>query len=317
MTRSTPTCTPPPCPAARSSNRRCGSGSGPRCSATIWSRRPSLSSAACVDSVVGRFSPSSTGLEKQISIPRGSPRWISRPCSGSRWPRSGSCRHLRLRWTSAKPSPSDRGMRGDAGWPGTTRTRGKSGSSITRSPRANPASVTTSPSKTPWPTGGSTARPSPSTMSATRLEETKGHAIDDRVVAVPILRAGLGLVGPVLELLPHVTVGYIGLERDERTAIASRYYVKLPPDIRGKAVMILDPMLATGGTAIKAVEIMKEYQPASVRLVCVVAAPEGIQALQAAHPDVQIFAAAADRQPNAQKYILPGLGDYGDRLFGT
>jgi uracil phosphoribosyltransferase len=151
----------------------------------------------------------------------------------------------------------------------------------------------------------------------TPLESTEGHAVEDRVVAVPILRAGLGLVSPVLELLPHVTVGYIGLERDERTAIASRYYVKLPPDIQGKVVMILDPMLATGGTAIKAVEIMKEYHPASVRLVCVVAAPEGIQALEAAHPDVQIFAAARDRQLNPQKYILPGLGDYGDRLFGT
>jgi uracil phosphoribosyltransferase len=151
----------------------------------------------------------------------------------------------------------------------------------------------------------------------TPLEKTQGQAIGDRVVAVPILRAGLGLVGPVLELLPHVTVGYIGLERDERTAIASRYYVKLPPDISGKAVMILDPMLATGGTATKAVEIVKEYHPASVRLVCVVAAPEGIQALQAAHPDVQIFTAARDRELNAQKYILPGLGDYGDRLFGT
>src|ERR1700730_11459709 len=151
----------------------------------------------------------------------------------------------------------------------------------------------------------------------TPLEKTQGHAIGDRVVAVPILRAGLGLVGPVLELLPHVTVGYIGLERDERTAIASRYYVKLPPDIAGKSVMILDPMLATGGTATKAVEIMKEYHPASVRLVCVVAAPEGIQALLAAHPDVQIFTAARDRELNAQKYILPGLGDYGDRLFGT
>jgi uracil phosphoribosyltransferase len=151
----------------------------------------------------------------------------------------------------------------------------------------------------------------------TPLEETAGHEIDSRVVAVPILRAGLGLVGPVLELLPNVTVGYIGLERDERTAIASRYYVKLPPDIQGKVVMILDPMLATGGTAIKAVEIMKEYQPASVRLVCVVAAPEGIQALEAAHPDVKIFAAARDRGLNPQKYILPGLGDYGDRLFGT
>ena len=142
----------------------------------------------------------------------------------------------------------------------------------------------------------------------TPLEPTQGYEIDDRVVAVPILRAGLGLVGPVLELLPHVTVGYIGLERDERTAIASRYYVKLPPDIKGKAVMILDPMLATGGTATKAVEIMKEYHPASVRLVCVVAAPEGIDALLTAHPDVQIFAAARDRQLNDQKYILPGLG---------
>jgi uracil phosphoribosyltransferase len=151
----------------------------------------------------------------------------------------------------------------------------------------------------------------------TPLETTQGEAIDDLVVAVPILRAGLGLVGPVLELLPQVTVGYIGLERDERTAIASRYYVKLPPDIKQKVVMILDPMLATGGTAIKAVEIMKEYQPASVRLVCVVAAPEGIQALQTAHPDVLIFAAARDRELNPQKYILPGLGDYGDRLFGT
>src|ERR1700732_165383 len=101
----------------------------------------------------------------------------------------------------------------------------------------------------------------------TPLEETTGYAIGDRVVAVPILRAGLGLVGPVLELLPHVTVGYT--------------------------------------------------RPASVRLVCVVAAPEGIQALQAAHPDVQIFTAARDRALNAQKYIMPGLGDYGDRLFGT
>jgi uracil phosphoribosyltransferase len=152
---------------------------------------------------------------------------------------------------------------------------------------------------------------------STPLEEIEGDAIADRVVAVPILRAGLGLVGPVLELLPQVTVGYIGLERDERTAIASRYYVKLPPDIAGKAVMILDPMLATGGTASKAVDLLKEYQPASVRLVCVVAAPEGIQTLQEAHPDVQVFAAARDRQLNAQKYILPGLGDYGDRLFGT
>lgn len=151
----------------------------------------------------------------------------------------------------------------------------------------------------------------------TPIEQTTGQEIADRVVAVPILRAGLGLMSPVLNLLPNVTVGYIGLERDERTAVASRYYVKLPPDIKGKVAIILDPMLATGGTACKAVEILKEYQPASVRLICVVAAPEGIYALQEAYPDVEIFAAAKDRQLNAQKYIMPGLGDYGDRLFGT
>lgn len=151
----------------------------------------------------------------------------------------------------------------------------------------------------------------------TPLERITGQEIADRVVAVPILRAGLGLMSPVLNLLPNVTVGYIGLERDERTAIASRYYVKLPPDIKGKAAIILDPMLATGGTACKAVEILKEYQPASIRLICVVAAPEGIQALREAYPDVEIFAAAKDRELNPQKYIMPGLGDYGDRLFGT
>jgi len=132
---------------------------------------------------------------------------------------------------------------------------------------------------------------------------------------VPILRAGLGLVGPVLELLPHVTVGYIGLERDERTAWPPAT-TQAASGHRGKAVMILDPMLATGGTAMKAVEIMKEYQPASVRLVCVVAAPEGIQRCRRASGRGDLYA-AQDRELNAQKYILPGLGDYGDRLFGT
>jgi uracil phosphoribosyltransferase len=155
------------------------------------------------------------------------------------------------------------------------------------------------------------------TSIVTPLEPYEGRTIADRVIAVPILRAGLGLIGPVLDLLPQVAVGYIGLERDERTAIATRYYVKLPPDIQGKVVMLLDPMLATGGTALKAVEILKEYEPLSIRLVCVVAAPEGIMALSERYPDVEIYSAARDRQLNPQKYIMPGLGDYGDRLFGT
>jgi uracil phosphoribosyltransferase len=159
--------------------------------------------------------------------------------------------------------------------------------------------------------------PTHATTIDTPLEGFQGRLVTEKVVAVPILRAGLGLTGPVLDLLPQVTVGYIGLERDERTAIASRYYVKLPPDIAGKVVMVLDPMLATGGTAIKAVELLREHRPASVRLVCVVAAPEGVRALQDAHPEVEIYCAALDRELNAQKYILPGLGDYGDRLFGT
>jgi uracil phosphoribosyltransferase len=151
----------------------------------------------------------------------------------------------------------------------------------------------------------------------TPLETVQGWAIDEKVVAVPILRAGLGLMAPVLALLPEVTVGYIGLERDERTAVASQYYCKLPPDMEGKTVLLLDPMLATGGSARMAIDMLKERRPASIRKICVVAAPEGIAVLAKHHPDVIIYTAAIDRQLNAQKYILPGLGDYGDRLFGT
>ncbi len=155
------------------------------------------------------------------------------------------------------------------------------------------------------------------TRIETPLEATEGSAVADQVVAVPILRAGLGLMGPVLALLPQVTVGYIGLERDERTAVASRYYCKLPPHIEGKTVLLLDPMLATGGSARMAIDILKEQRPAAIRKICVVAAPEGIALLTRHHPDVTIYTAAIDRELNAQKYILPGLGDYGDRLFGT
>ena len=140
--------------------------------------------------------------------------------------------------------------------------------------------------------------------------------IEREVVAVPVLRAGLGLLGPVLELLPRVSVGYIGLERDEETAVARIYYNKLPP-LRGKVPLLLDPMLATGGSGARAIEIIKEAGGEDCRFVCVVAAPEGVRVVEEQHPEVKIFTAALDAGLNDRSYIVPGLGDFGDRLFGT
>jgi uracil phosphoribosyltransferase len=149
----------------------------------------------------------------------------------------------------------------------------------------------------------------------TPLEETTGLVIDD-LVAVPILRAGLGMLEAVTELFPEVAVGYIGLERDEASLEPQSYYRKLPP-VQGRHVLVLDPMLATGGSGSAATSAVKEGGPASIRFVCVVAAPEGIRKMEADHPDVPIFTAAIDRQLNERGYIVPGLGDFGDRLFGT
>lgn len=149
----------------------------------------------------------------------------------------------------------------------------------------------------------------------TPLEQTRGQVLGD-LVAVPILRAGLGMLEAVTELFPEVAVGYIGLERDEASLEPQSYYRKLPP-VQGHHVLILDPMLATGGSGSAATSAVKEGGPASIRFVCVVAAPEGIERMQADHPDVPIFTAAIDRQLNDHGYILPGLGDFGDRLFGT
>jgi uracil phosphoribosyltransferase len=140
--------------------------------------------------------------------------------------------------------------------------------------------------------------------------------VDKEVVAVPVLRAGLGLLGPVLELLPKVSVGYIGLERDEETAVARIYYNKLPP-LTGKVPLLLDPMLATGGSGARAIELIKEAGGEECRFVCVVAAPEGVKVIEEHHPEVKIFAAALDEGLNDRAYIVPGLGDFGDRLFGT
>jgi uracil phosphoribosyltransferase len=149
----------------------------------------------------------------------------------------------------------------------------------------------------------------------TPLEETTGHVLGD-LVAVPILRAGLGMLEAVTELFPEVAVGYIGLERDEASLEPQSYYRKLPP-VEARHVLVLDPMLATGGSGSAATSAVKEGGPASIRFVCVVAAPEGIGRMGVDHPDVPIFTAAIDRQLNADGYILPGLGDFGDRLFGT
>ncbi len=150
----------------------------------------------------------------------------------------------------------------------------------------------------------------------TPLEPVDGGELDARVVAVPVLRAGLGMLDAVTSLVPEVSVGYIGLERDERTLRPTSYYEKLPP-IEGAHVLLLDPMLATGGSAAAACASITRASPASVRMACVVAAPEGVAALERAHPEVAVFTAAVDRALNDVGYIVPGIGDFGDRLFGT
>ena len=150
----------------------------------------------------------------------------------------------------------------------------------------------------------------------TPLERTTGKAVAGDLVAVPILRAGLGMLEAVTELFPEVAVGYVGLERDEASLQPNAYYEKMPP-LAGRHVLVLDPMLATGGSGSAACRAVRAGHPADIRFVCVVAAPEGLGKMEAEHPDVPIFAAALDRQLNDRGYILPGLGDFGDRLFGT
>ena len=150
----------------------------------------------------------------------------------------------------------------------------------------------------------------------TPLKEASATLVEREVVAIPVLRAGLGILGPALELLPRVSVGYIGLERDEETAVARIYYKKLP-NLVGKVPLLLDPMLATGGSAAQALDLIKEAGGHDPRMVCVVAAPEGVRVLEERHPEVKIYAAALDEGLNDKAFIVPGLGDFGDRLFGT
>tara|TARA_B100000965_G_scaffold339611_1_gene307354 strand:- start:111 stop:728 length:618 start_codon:yes stop_codon:yes gene_type:complete len=150
----------------------------------------------------------------------------------------------------------------------------------------------------------------------TPVEGCQGIALERSLVVVPILRAGLAMLQPFLKVLPDVSVGYVGLERDETTAQARSYYLKLP-ELKGRDVLILDPMLATGGSAKKALEQVYGEGPASVMMVSIVAAPEGVDLLTSAFPDLPIFTASLDRALNGQRFIVPGLGDFGDRLFGT
>lgn len=152
---------------------------------------------------------------------------------------------------------------------------------------------------------------------ATPLEVTQGARLSPGVVFVPILRAGLGMLEPAMSIIPGSSVGYIGLERDEVTAEASCYYAKMPDLSASTQVFVLDPMLATGGSAAQCVAQIKAHGAKQVCMVCVIAAPEGLAAFQKEHPDVPVIAGKIDRQLNERKYILPGLGDFGDRLFNT
>ena len=138
-----------------------------------------------------------------------------------------------------------------------------------------------------------------------------------KLALVPILRAGLGMVDGMLTLIPAAKVGHIGLYRNEETLEPVEYYCKLPSDIGERDVIVLDPMLATGGSAIDAITQIKKRNPKSIKFMCIIAAPEGLEALSKAHPDVDIFAAAKDEKLNDHGYIVPGLGDAGDRIFGT
>jgi uracil phosphoribosyltransferase len=160
-----------------------------------------------------------------------------------------------------------------------------------------------------WPT-----KPKP---VRTPLEQTVGNVLAREVTLVPILRAGLGMADGVLQILPDARLGHLGVYRNEHTLEPVSYYQKLPPDIAQTEVLLIDPMLATGGSGTAAVSYLKKAGVSSMKFVCLVAAPEGIAALHKQHPEVPIYCAAVDRQLNDRGYILPGLGDAGDRIFGT
>ena len=151
----------------------------------------------------------------------------------------------------------------------------------------------------------------------TPLEKTKGFKLEQEVVIVPVLRAGLGMVNGFLQVIPDAKVGHIGLERDEETLKPIEYYYKTPANLIEHEIVLVDPMLATGGSASAAISFLKKRGAKNIIFACIVAAPVGINKISKDHPDVKIFGAALDRELNDKGYILPGLGDAGDRTFGT
>jgi uracil phosphoribosyltransferase len=151
----------------------------------------------------------------------------------------------------------------------------------------------------------------------TPLGPAPGRRIGSDVVVVPVLRAGLGMLDAVLELVPGARVGHIGLQRDEMTAVASQYYSKLPSRLDESYVLMIDPMLATGGSAVAALDLLQRAGARVIRMICIVAAPEGVALVERHHPGVAIYTPVVDQRLNDQKYIVPGLGDFGDRLYGT
>lgn len=152
----------------------------------------------------------------------------------------------------------------------------------------------------------------------TPICKTKSKVLAGKKIGVvPILRAGIGMVDGILKLIPAAKVGHIGLYRDPKTLKPVEYYVKLPNDVQERDFIVVDPMLATGGSAVEAIHALKKRGAKHIKFMCLIAAPEGVEALQTAHPDVDIFIAALDERLNEKGYIVPGLGDAGDRLFGT
>lgn len=151
----------------------------------------------------------------------------------------------------------------------------------------------------------------------TPITKTLGYKLKDKIVLIPILRAGLGMVDGLKDLMPTASIGHIGIYRDEETAQPKEYYCKMPENLKNGNAIILDPMLATGGSASKAIDIIKKYNPKSISLICLVAAPEGLKVIESNHKDIDIYIASLDEKLNDKYYIVPGLGDAGDRIFGT